>query len=422
MPTLMFDPEAMHRAILNIVTNAVDACLERDTRRVEVSTHYDHNERMARVRVTDNGSGIEKDDLERIFAVFVSRKGRPRHGTGLARQSKNPARARRPRPRREPARRGKLLHARVSRHVAPHRGRRARGRNPRQHKHRTSRRRQPRSRPGSRTRPGRHAAIMSGTTRFLDAESLRAATFVRHVELHDTLPSTNDRAIELVASIGLETPALIVARHQTAGRGRGQHAWWSAEGALTFSLILDTAGWGITQRDWPRLSLSTAVAVCDALTNFGLHLGIKWPNDVLVDGRKVCGILIESPSGPAPAKDRLVIGVGINVNNSWRDAPHDVCTTATALCDITGNQHDSQMLLVRFLSALEQRLRQLAAKDPVLPQAWQHLCSLTERNVVVDNNDRSIKGQCMGIADDGALLVQANFRTERIYGGSVRVS
>jgi signal transduction histidine kinase len=81
MPTLMFDPEAMHRAILNVVTNAVDACLERDKRRVEVSTNYDHRESMARVRVIDTGSGIEKDDLERIFGVFVSHKGG--RGTGL---------------------------------------------------------------------------------------------------------------------------------------------------------------------------------------------------------------------------------------------------------------------------------------------------------------------------------------------------
>src|SRR5689334_12822907 len=81
MPTLMFDPECMHRAVLNIITNAIDACSERDEGRVEVSTQYSHAERMARVAVVDNGSGIEKDDLEKIFAVFVSRKGG--RGTGL---------------------------------------------------------------------------------------------------------------------------------------------------------------------------------------------------------------------------------------------------------------------------------------------------------------------------------------------------
>jgi signal transduction histidine kinase len=81
MPTLMFDPESLHRAILNIITNAIDACHEREHGRVEVSTQYSHGERMARVEVLDNGSGIEKEDLEKIFAVFVSRKGG--RGTGL---------------------------------------------------------------------------------------------------------------------------------------------------------------------------------------------------------------------------------------------------------------------------------------------------------------------------------------------------
>jgi two-component system, NtrC family, sensor kinase len=81
MPTLMFDPESMHRAILNVVTNAIDACHDRDDGRVEISTQYSHDEKMARVQVVDNGSGIEKDDLEKIFGVFVSRKGG--RGTGL---------------------------------------------------------------------------------------------------------------------------------------------------------------------------------------------------------------------------------------------------------------------------------------------------------------------------------------------------
>jgi signal transduction histidine kinase len=81
MPVLMFDPEAMHRAILNVVTNAVDACHECEQGRVNISTRYEHAERLASVRVEDNGSGIDKDDLERIFSVFVSRKGG--RGTGL---------------------------------------------------------------------------------------------------------------------------------------------------------------------------------------------------------------------------------------------------------------------------------------------------------------------------------------------------
>jgi signal transduction histidine kinase len=81
MPILLFDPESMHRAVLNVVTNAIDACHDTEAPHVEVHTQYSHAERMARVQVVDNGSGIEPDDLERIFGVFVSRKGG--RGTGL---------------------------------------------------------------------------------------------------------------------------------------------------------------------------------------------------------------------------------------------------------------------------------------------------------------------------------------------------
>src|SRR5205085_475985 len=81
MPTLMFDPEALHRAILNVVTNAIDACDERPNARVTVTSRYDDAAKLAQIIVEDNGAGISPDDLEAIFTVFVSRKGG--RGTGL---------------------------------------------------------------------------------------------------------------------------------------------------------------------------------------------------------------------------------------------------------------------------------------------------------------------------------------------------
>ncbi len=203
---------------------------------------------------------------------------------------------------------------------------------------------------------------------FLEAEAIREATFIRRVEIHDTLGSTNDRAAELARDADIELPALVVARHQTAGRGRGKNTWWSADGALTFSVLLEPATFGIGSANWPQLSLATAVAVCDALANelqatnqragpsptpAGLEdeptrcnpksrLGIKWPNDVMLDGRKISGILIESPGGATLAKARVIIGVGINVNNLPVSA-------GAALCDVTGRQHQLCTILTCYL-------------------------------------------------------------------------
>src|SRR5262245_39224949 len=102
---------------------------------------------------------------------------------------------------------------------------------------------------------------------FLDADDIRNSSFVRHVEIHHKLVPANARAPELASSANIELPSLIIARRQTAGRGRGQHTWWAADGALTFSLLIDSSQLGVNVRDWPRLSLTIAVAVCDALSS-----------------------------------------------------------------------------------------------------------------------------------------------------------
>jgi BirA family transcriptional regulator, biotin operon repressor / biotin---[acetyl-CoA-carboxylase] ligase len=264
-----------------------------------------------------------------------------------------------------------------------------------------------------------------------DADQIRAASFIRHVEIHDTLGSTNDRAAELVRQTGIELPALVVARHQTAGRGRGSNAWWSAEGALTFSALLDPTSLGIEMRQWPQVSLATAVAVCDALTqelnpqpedanSKCYRLGIKWPNDVMLYDGKVCGILIESPAGNPSAKDRLIIGVGINLNNSWLSAPCELRANGAALCDTTRRKHDLQTVLLGTLAAVEERMSQLAAKDSRLSSAWQRLCWLNGQCVEHHDGSRRIAGICRGIDAEGALLLEDVDGVQRLVSGSVR--
>jgi BirA family biotin operon repressor/biotin-[acetyl-CoA-carboxylase] ligase len=223
-----------------------------------------------------------------------------------------------------------------------------------------------------------------------------------------------------------------VARLQTAGKGRGRNDWWAADGALTFSLLLDRATTGIQPDSWPQFSLTTAVAVCEGLASFlplrggasspAAGLNVKWPNDVLLGGRKVCGILIESPSGAAPAKDRLIAGIGINVNNSWHAAPPHMGRSGTALCDVTGESHDLQAVIVRVLNALRNRVDQLRSGDAELIGAWQRFNGLAGRNVTVESDGRWIGGRCHEIAQDGALVVNTPSGQQRFYSGSVRLA
>jgi BirA family biotin operon repressor/biotin-[acetyl-CoA-carboxylase] ligase len=260
---------------------------------------------------------------------------------------------------------------------------------------------------------------------YLDAASIRAATFVRHVEIHEALGSTNDRAAELARDTGIELPVLVATRHQTAGRGRGKNTWSSTDGALTFSLLLDPGLLGVGPAHWPQISLVTAVAVCDALSDElnprSAGLAIKWPNDIMLDGAKICGILIESPGGPAPAKNRLIVGIGINVNNTRRDQRPESAFKSTSCVDQTGRSHNLQHLLIAVLQAIEHRLKQHAAGDPRLPETWQTLSWLNGKEIEVHvDTGQQIHGICAGIQHDGGLLVQTTSGVQTAYAGSVR--
>ena len=270
---------------------------------------------------------------------------------------------------------------------------------------------------------------------FLDAAAIRASTFVRHVEIHDTLGSTNDRAIELARNPNIELPALIAARRQTAGRGRGKNAWHATEGSLTFSILLEPLTHGIGIANWPQLSLVTATAVCDALTRElnpqsairnpqSAHpLAIKWPNDVMLNDAKLCGILIESPGGAAPAKNRAIIGIGINVNNSWHHEAPDIVIERISCRDFSGHSHDLEAVLIAVLKALAHRLSQLAENSPTLSGSWQMRSWLNGRNIHVEtDNGRILSGTCMGIDRDGALLIQTAAGVQKTLSGSVSLA
>jgi BirA family biotin operon repressor/biotin-[acetyl-CoA-carboxylase] ligase len=147
--------------------------------------------------------------------------------------------------------------------------------------------------------------------------------------------------------------------------------------------------------------------------------GIKWPNDVLVEGRKICGILIESPAASVNASRCLVIGIGLNVNNSWREAPEDLAARGTALWDLSAHPHSQQGVLIRVLEALDERFGQLALNDAQLPAAWQRLSVLDGKEIISNGPGRQLQGRCIGIATDGGLVVQTATGRETLYSGSI---
>lgn len=252
-----------------------------------------------------------------------------------------------------------------------------------------------------------------------DLSRLRSSPLLAAVEHHAQIGSTSNRALELARHEELDFPLLVLAERQTEGRGRGGNSWWGAEGALTFSLLIESQSLGIASEQWPLLSLSSGLAICEALEQIapGGDFGVKWPNDVYCSGRKLCGILIESPSA---AMGRVIVGIGLNVNNSLSAAPAEIRVAATSLVDYLHRRLDLTAVLLSLLKSLHSRWLELGRSGFAAQAAeFRRRCILDGRTIQVSSGPRLITGRCLGIGDTGSLLVQTENGREEIATGSV---
>lgn len=254
----------------------------------------------------------------------------------------------------------------------------------------------------------------------LDIDRILAETFIARAEYHRTLTSTNDRASQCAAEVSGELPLLVVADQQTAGRGRGTNRWWTGRGSLAMSLLFGPDQLAIQQRSRsPLVALAAAVAVVQTVAPLVPQqtVGIGWPNDVLVAGGKLAGILVEVLSDGRP-----VVGIGVNTNNSLAEAPlglknTGLKNTATTLWELTGRQHDQTALLVRLLNHLENAFGQLASEPDRIAARADELCVQHGKTLRLQLGEKSICGRCAGIAPDGALLLETSEGRQAYYSG-----
>lgn len=256
---------------------------------------------------------------------------------------------------------------------------------------------------------------MAHTT--LDVDRIVQQTFIARAEHHRCLGSTSDRARECATGAVEDLPLLIVADQQTAGRGRGRNRWWTGRGSLAFSLLLDDGQLGIDAGGRPLTALAAAVAVVRTVAPLlpSHRTGIHWPNDVIAEGRKLAGVLVEGlPKG------RQVIGIGLNTNSSLADAPPELQALATTLLELTGRQHDQTTILLTLLKHLEDSLCQLARAPREIGILAHELCLQRGKTLTIQLGRQSISGVCAGIAPEGALLLDTPEGRRKLFSGVLR--
>lgn len=215
--------------------------------------------------------------------------------------------------------------------------------------------------------------------------------------VYESIGSTNDRALD-VGGDG----TVIVSDTQTAGRGRRGRAWHSASGlGLWFSVAFEHGADG--------LAFAAPLAVRDAVRDI-CDVRIKWPNDVLIDGRKFCGVLVERRG------DITALGIGINVKHAAEDFPPELHDQATSLERATGQTIDRGDVLRRVLTALDERVIVIRAGGiDSVRESWAEACSIRGRTIRSDGKEGTVRE----VDRDGGLLVNTQHGEIKILFGEI---
>jgi BirA family biotin operon repressor/biotin-[acetyl-CoA-carboxylase] ligase len=216
--------------------------------------------------------------------------------------------------------------------------------------------------------------------------------------------STNDVARKY-ANEGAEDGTVIIAETQRLGKGRLKRAWISPKGGLWISVVLRP---DIPPQKATLVTLMVANAVAETLSEYGLEARIKWPNDVLIDGKKVCGILTEAKTKENTI-EYLILGIGINVNFELNELPEDIRGISTTIKHELKKNISLDELLHRLLVHMDMYYKTLLASEfNKIIQNWKEKSDTLGRHVKIETQNESIKGIAQDIDDSGALILKTD--------------
>lgn len=232
-----------------------------------------------------------------------------------------------------------------------------------------------------------------------------------------TLASTNDLAKSLAAR-NVKEGAVIAAETQSSGKGRLGRKWASPEGGLWFSIILRPA---IGPKDAPKLTLLGSVAVAKTISElYELKTEIKWPNDILTNQRKLCGILTEGEIREAKLRF-AVLGFGVNADFGLEALPNHLRESSTTLYEQLGQKISREVLLCSLLQNTEAYYDMLSnGKSETILNDWRKLSGFLGSYVEIASCREKIEGWAVDLNSEGALIVRLKDRTRhKVISGEV---
>jgi len=230
-------------------------------------------------------------------------------------------------------------------------------------------------------------------------EKLSTAFIGQSIQYYPKLDSTNTKAWELIVKNAVNG-TVVITDNQIAGRGRQANKWISIPGkSLTFSII-------IYPKELPSkinlYSLFAGLAITDCLIENNINAQLKWPNDILINNKKVGGILCESKMNGGIIKS-MVIGIGLNVNEDISEFPKDLHNNATSLKIESGKQYQLEVLLANILNHLEQNFKNKKTKSQLLD--WEQRSAHLGQKVIFHTGNETITGIFKGLSSAGQAII-----------------
>lgn len=233
-----------------------------------------------------------------------------------------------------------------------------------------------------------------------------------------SVDSTNREAYRL-AENGCEEGTVVISETQTRGKGRMGRVWESSmPNNLYFSIVLRPK---IPPSSAPLINITSALCVAETISGTGIEsVKVKWPNDIMINGKKVCGILTEMKS-ESDIIEFLVVGIGINVNSMREDFPEELTDIVTTLKEELKAALSRQDFLKNVILNLEKWYYKALDRDEAgnVKEIWRDYSYLLNKTVTIDNINEKVTGTSLGIDDDGFLLLRDGDKTRKIFSGTI---
>ena len=245
--------------------------------------------------------------------------------------------------------------------------------------------------------------------------NLRTKFLGQQIEYYTQLKSTNEESWEL-SNDGAKSGTVVITDNQFEGKGRNGRNWLATPNkSLSFSILIEKiipvklCGW---------IPIITALAIERALSHFQIQISLKWPNDILLNGKKMGGVLIESKI-KGTLVNKLIIGIGLNINESKDELDPSIASLATSLHIYSRKNFQRERILAEILNEMEPIIEGFPENMDMILESWTANCNHIDKKIQFHNGSYVISGIFKGLGKNGSAILKTNQSEEEFHSGEV---